>query len=192
MWFDFPVLDFIQENLRSGFLDPIMAALSVFPDKGIGLIALGLILLIPKKTRCAAAAGLLAMGLAVILSEFSLKFIVCRPRPFLLYEQYHGYAMPFNLNTGTPGGYSFPSAHSACAFAFAAALFKAGKPVGVTATVIAALIAFSRLYNYVHFPTDVFAGIVLGIISGLLMIFVFKKFKLDDKINKIGKSRRTT
>ncbi|MBQ5764279.1 MAG: phosphatase PAP2 family protein, partial [Ruminococcus sp.] len=51
------------------------------------------------------------------------------------------------------------------------------------------LIAFSRLYNYVHFPTDVLAGMAIGTIAALIVIFIFKKTKLDKKIESIGKKK---
>ena len=60
---------------------------------------------------------------------------------------------------------------------------------GISAYVLAALIAFSRLYNYVHFPTDVLAGMILGTIAALVVLFVFKKTKLDQKIESIGKKK---
>ena len=170
MWFDFPVLDFIQENIRNGFLDPIMKYVSYFGAHGIGWIVLGLALLIPRKTRAAAATALCALALGFILGDLVIKPLVCRVRPYDAYEAYHVYAMSFTLNAGTEHSYSFPSGHATCAFASAVAYFKLNKKVGIALTVFAALIAFSRLYNYVHFPTDVLAGMALGISAGLLMI----------------------
>ena len=72
-----------------------------------------------------------------------------------------------------PKDYSFPSGHTQASFAAATALFTGNKKAGICAYVLAALIAFSRLYLYVHFPTDVLAGVVIGICCGLLSAYVF-------------------
>lgn len=186
MWFDFPVLDFIQKNIHCDFLDPIMAGLSIFADKGIGLVILCVIFLIPKKTRSVAAMGLASLAFVGLFGELVLKNIVCRPRPFEMYQEYHRYPIPFTLNVGAVTGYSFPSCHTACAFAVATVAFKVNKITGVVATIIAALIGFSRLYNYVHYPTDVIAGMLFGVLTGVLMIVVFKKTGLENKLNNIG------
>ena len=85
-----------------------------------------------------------------------------------------------------PNSYSFPSGHSSSSFAAATALFIMNKKTGVCAYVLAFLIAFSRLYNYVHFPSDVICGIILGILSALLIYFIFKKLGLKDKIDRLG------
>jgi len=186
MWFDFPVLDFIQENIRNGFLDPIMSGLSYFAHMGLGWYILALILLIPKKTRFAAAVAIAAITLGFLVSELGIKHIVCRVRPYDAYEAYHGFAMPFTLNAGTEHSFSFPSGHTSCSFAAAIAAYKINKTTGIITTIVAALIGFSRMYNYVHYPTDVLAGAVLGISSALLIIFIFKKFSLDDKLTRLG------
>ena len=100
MGIEYGILDFIAENIRCAFLDPIMAALSIFGNYGMGWIILALPLLIPRKTRTAAATALVAMLIGALAGEFALKHIVCRPRPYLTYEQFHGFAMPFTFNTG--------------------------------------------------------------------------------------------
>ena len=71
---------------------------------------------------------------------------------------------------------SFPSGHTAASFASVAALYLAGAKKGwKIAGVLAVLIAFSRLYFYVHFPTDVLGGIVFGILSGVIGYKIVKK-----------------
>lgn len=185
--FDFSVLDFIYNNIRCDFLDPVMAYLSFFAEKGIGWIFLGIILLIPRKTRPAAATALLAMIIGALSGEILLKNIIMRERPFIVYEAYHQSVMPFTLNIGTHSGYSFPSGHTCCSFASAVAYFKISKKAGIFCIILAFFIGFSRLYNYVHFPSDVIAGMLLGIISAIAAIIIFNKFSLDDKLLKIRK-----
>lgn len=187
---DFAVLDFIYEHIRCDFLDPIMWAITRFADSGIGWIILGLIFLIPKKTRFWGAAALFAMVIGLVTGELVLKNIFCRLRPYDAYILYHNSPMPFVLNAGRETTFSFPSGHTCCSFASAAVYFTGNKKWGTAAIVFAALIGFSRMYNYVHFPTDVFGGMLLGIASGILAVWLFKKYKVDDKILKIG-TRRT-
>lgn len=187
---DYGILDFTAENIRNVFLDPVMAVLSLFAENGIGIILLGLILLIPRKTRYAAAIALAAAGIVLLVGEFGIKLLVQRPRPFITYESFHSYAMPFTLNMGKARGYSFPSMHTACSFSFAVSMFVFNKKAGVLSVVIAFLIGFSRLYNYVHFPSDVLAGAVFGIIVALLVIYLFKKYNIEEKITRIGKKNR--
>lgn len=184
------MLDAIYSGLRSEWLDPIMAGFSYFASKGIGWIVVSLLLLIPKKTRVAGAVALLAMLIGVVSGEIIAKNLIGRIRPYHIYEEFHGEIMPFVLNAGAESGFSFPSGHTCCSFACAVAFFKINKKVGVITLIVAALIGFSRLYNYVHFPSDVFAGMLWGIASGLLALWIFKKFSLEDKLLKIDKKGR--
>ena len=65
-----------------------------------------------------------------------------------------------------PHGHSFPSGHTASGVAAAYALWLQNRKLGAPALVLAAFIAFTRLYLYVHFPTDILGGAVLGIVLG--------------------------
>lgn len=190
--FDFSILDFIANNIRNDFLDPIMAFFSLAAENGIGLVMLSLILLIPRKTRPAAVAALCALTVCLVLGEGVIKHIVLRPRPFDTYYNFHHAKIPINLNIGKVWGYSFPSMHTCCSFACATIFFKINQTVGIVSIVIAATVGFSRLYNYVHFPTDVIAGMILGIGIGLLTILIFNKYCLDEKILKIGNKKQNS
>lgn len=180
--FDFSILDFIYNNIRCDFLDPIMAGASYFASNCIGWIFLGFLLLIPKKTRPASATALVAMTIGAIFGEVIIKNIVCRIRPYDAYEAFHSAVMPFSLNAGSETSYSFPSGHTCCSFASAVSYFKIGRKAGCIALFMAVIIAFSRLYNYVHYPTDVLGGMLLGICSGIFAIYIFKKFDLDKNL----------
>lgn len=83
-----------------------------------------------------------------------------------------------------PHGHSFPSGHTASAFAAAFALWLQNWKLGVPALVLAAFIAFTRLYLYVHFPTDVLGGLVLGLALGF-----FASWLVDSLANKSKKKQ---
>jgi len=184
---DFAVLDFIYENIRCAFLDPLMLWVTRFADAGIGWIVLGLVFLFPKKIRFWGATALFAMIVGLVAGELVLKNIFCRMRPYDAYILYHNSPLPFILNAGTESSFSFPSGHTCCSFASATVYFYGNKKWGSVALVFAGLIGFSRMYNYVHFPTDVLGGMLLGILSGVFAVWLFKKYKIDDKLLKIGK-----
>lgn len=182
--FDYSILDFIYRNIRCDFLDPIMAVLSYMAYNGIGLIVIAVVLIIPRKTRVWGCMALCAITLGFICGDLIIKNLVCRVRPYDDYQNFHNAVMPFTLNAGKETSYSFPSGHSCCAFASAVVYFKANKKIGTVALIIAALIAFSRMYNYVHFLTDVIAGSALGAISAIIVIWLFDKFNVEQKILK--------
>ncbi len=169
---DLQILQFIQHYIVSDFLDPCMQFFSYVGEAGIIWIIIGISMAISKKYRVYGFMLLLAMLLGFLVGEIGIKNIVQRVRPC--------YEYPIaNMNIEKPESFSFPSGHSCSSFAAAFILLKANKRFGVYGFVLAPLIAFSRLYNYVHYPTDVLAGIALGLGSALLIYSIFKKFVLN-------------
>ncbi len=124
-------------------------------------IIVGLILLIFKKTRKTGAAVLIAYIGVFVFGQMILKHLIARPRPCQI-------DLDFPLLLERPSTTSFPSSHSAFSFGAATAIFMSYKKAGILAFIVAALIAYSRLYLFMHFPTDVLAGIILGIVLGYL------------------------
>lgn len=105
--------------------------------------------------------ALIAMGIGALFVNVGLKNIVARTRP---YEVIEG----LRILVERQSDFSFPSGHSCASFASAFVYFRmAPKKWGIPALILAALIAFSRLYVGVHYPTDVIAGILIGILSAL-------------------------
>lgn len=154
-----------------------MLVLSYSGEAGAVWIAVGIALLFFRKTRAAGVMLLISLLMGLLIGELGLKNIVCRPRPFLVNTA-------VKLNIHAPSGYSFPSGHSAAAFASATVLVLRGKRwMGISAVVLAVLISFSRLYNYVHYPSDVLCGALLGVSCALLVVFVFKKTRLDQRLS---------
>ncbi len=176
---DFSVLYWVQEHIRTPFLDTVAAFLSEAFDGGLLWIILCAGLLIFRKTRCAGLMLMASMGLALLIGELGMKNIFCRLRPCNLDTS-------VSLAVDAPNSYSFPSGHTGSSFAAATALFLWSKKWGIPALVLAALIGLSRVYLFVHFPTDVIVGALLGIACGLLAGFIFRKFELEYKIQKIG------
>ena len=113
--------------------------------------------------------GLLSMGAGALITNVCLKNLVARPRP---YEVVEG-LVPL---IGKPTDYSFPSGHTCASFACALVLYRIlPKKYGVPAVILASLIAFSRLYVGVHYPTDVLGGMFVGIFSSCLVLCIGKK-----------------
>lgn len=124
-------------------------------------LIVAVVLLVFKKTRRAGVAVLLAYASVFLMGQLVLKNLISRPRPCQI-------DLDFALLVSRPSSSSFPSTHSAWAFGAATAIFMQHRKTGVAAFIAAALIAFSRLYMFLHYPTDVLAGIVLGIALGAL------------------------
>jgi len=106
----------------------------------------------------------------LIIGNITLKPLIARIRP---YEFTHG----INLLIPKPNDFSFPSGHSFASFSAATSIFCFHKKEGIASYVLAFLIAFSRLYLYVHFPSDVIAGIVLGAVIGIFSAKIVSKVK---------------
>ena len=176
MPFEFVFLDWLYQ-----FRNPVMNTISIFFDyagaHGEIWIAFTLLLLLFRRTRKAGFAMAVALVLYMATGHFFLKPLFARPRPC-------------DVNTAItilvkrPHGHSFPSGHTASAFAAAFALWLQNRKLGVPALVLAAFIAFTRLYLYVHFPTDVLGGLVLGLALGALASWL-----VDSLANKSKKKQ---
>lgn len=165
--FEFAILDFIQNNLRSGFGDFIMPLISALGNGGIIWILFAGVLCIFPKCRKFGIIILISLGLDLLICNLTLKPLIARIRPF-------------NVNTdiklliSPPKDFSFPSGHTAAAFSAAFALFFGKSKLWIPSIFLAALIAFSRMYLYVHYPSDVFAGALLGLIVGAISNMIYE------------------
>ena len=138
-----------------------MPYITKFADSGIGWILLALVLLIPRKTRRMGAAMGVALAIGFVTGNLLLKNLVARTRPFL-------FDPSIELLIAPPHEFSFPSGHTLASFECAVAVFCYRRKWGVAALLFAVLIAFSRLYLQVHYPTDVLCGAILGSLIGYL------------------------
>lgn len=166
------VLLWIQEALRGPVQDALVMAFTSLGNSGILFIAVGVILLLFKKTRRVGMAALLALLIGYLITNLTLKPLVSRPRPWLDVEGL------INL-VGESAYRSFPSGHSTSAFAFAfALLFGAPKKwMKWVAMIVAVLMALSRLYVGVHYPTDIVGGLLVGLLAGWLAWQLCKRIK---------------
>lgn len=176
MNFDFAVLDWMQSVLRCTFLDYLMAAFSYAAEAGAVWIVLGLVLLFFKKTRAAAMMLLIALLLGWVLGDLIIKPLVQRSRPFVVNPD----VVPFIKK---PSSFSFPSGHSCTSAVAATVLLVKHRKIGLAVLPFSLLVMLSRLYNYVHFPTDVLGGALLGVLSALFVMLVFRKTGLENKLS---------
>lgn len=158
MTLELNILDWIQ-TLHTSAGDSLMVFITNLGNSGFIWILLDILLLIFPKTRRVGAAMAFALILELILCNGVLKPLVGRTRPFDINTD-------VALLISPPADFSFPSGHTASGFAAASALCFAKSRLRFPALILAALIAFSRLYLYVHFPSDVLAGILLGVLTG--------------------------
>ena len=171
--FDLPILEWIAANLKCGFLDFLMPLITLLGDAGIFWIACSVVLiLIPKYRKTGLSMGI-SLLIGLLVCNVTLKPLVGRIRPYDYQMQY--FQKEITLLVEGLHDYSFPSGHTIASFEAATALLIGNKKLGIPAMVLAVLIAFSRLYMYVHYPTDVLASIVLGIGIAFLGTFLVKK-----------------
>lgn len=202
MSWDAGFLLYIQEYIRSDFLNPIMKVLTHSGDKGILLIVLILAFLIIPRTRAIGIMSTISIVIEALLNNVLLKNLIARTRP---YDEIEGL---INL-VGRQSDYSFPSGHTGAAFAVAGAMlvvalfglpmiektgeFKREDPsltfklVSVILIMYATLLAFSRMYVGVHYPTDVLCGLLLGLGTSAVAYLIYQV-----AIKKLHKKRSAT
>ena len=156
------------QDIHNPVLDKVMVFVSALGNAGIFWIAVGLLLLITKRYRRGGTQMLVAMAVTFVIGNLILKNLVARERPCWIDRE-------VLLLMASPSDYSFPSGHSMNGFAGSVSLLCIDRRIGIPAVILAAIIAFSRLYLFMHFPTDVFAGIVIGLVIALITNYVFWK-----------------
>ncbi len=161
----------LQEFIRTPWLDKAMTIYTRLNDSGALVIAICGVLLLPKKYRGVGVRATLALSIETLLVNFVLKPLVGRTRPFVVNNS-------IDVLTGMPHDFSFPSGHTGSMVVVCAViLFCMDKKYGIVATVAALLMAFSRVYVGVHYPTDVFASIVLGIVIAAFSVKSMDRFE---------------
>ncbi len=175
--FEASIILWIQENLR-GVFDGLAVFITHLGDDGLLWIAMGIALLFSKKTRPIGFTVLASLLLDFLIVNVTLKDLIARPRPFVVNDA-------IETLIKKPSAYrSFPSGHTAGSFAAMFALYKwVPKKIGIPALVLAALVALSRLYIGVHYPTDLLGGLAIGFICSVLAykIVTLVMKKLEEK-----------
>ena len=164
--FDLPILDWIAANLSCPFLDTVMPLITALGDAGIFWMVMAAILLLFKPTRRVGLGMGIAMLMGLLLCNLALKPLCQRPRPYDYQYETFGKLIPLIIER--QHDFSFPSGHTIASFEAAGVIVLNNKKWGIAALVLASLIAFSRLYLYVHYPTDVLVSIVLGFALALM------------------------
>lgn len=159
--FDLPILDWITEYLHCAWLDWLMPRITVLGDAGIFWIVLTVIFLLIPKYRKAGCAMALSLIIGLLVCNVVMKPLFARMRPYDYQWVHFGRVIPLLIEAETD--FSFPSGHTIASFEAATALCIRSRKWGIPALILASLIAFSRLYLYVHYPTDVLCSVILGI-----------------------------
>ena len=163
--FDLPVLDWIQANMQSGFMDKFMPFITKFGDHGTFWMIVAALLFLFPKTRKTGLGMAIAMMIGLLVCNVTLKPLVGRIRPYDLQAEL---GVTIQLLGERMHDFSFPSGHTIASFEAAVVMLKNSKKLGIPAMILAVLISFSRLYLYVHYPTDVIASIILGTLFALI------------------------
>ena len=189
------ILDWIQ-NIRTPAGDAVMCFITKLGNAGMIWIVLAVILLlIPKTRKPRKGIPLWPSGQGkrkprkgiplwpfgpdtrktgmVMMAALCIELVVCNG----ILKNLFARIRPCDVNTqiqlliARPDDFSFPSGHTAASFAAVAALYFSGeRKLWKPALILACLIAFSRLYLYVHYPTDILGGILVGIAAGYAII----------------------
>lgn len=178
-----------NQNPNLDWLSWILDIFSLSCDKGLIWILLTIVFLCFKKTRKCGI--VLAFGLAVFAMLFNnviIKYSFQRIRPLytdesgVLFNNVSDWMLPEGssflgfFEVPDKGSYSFMSGHSFSSFLCATIIFYYHRKSGIAAFAVATIIAFSRLYFGVHYPTDVICGVLVGAGCGVLCIFLANKF----------------
>lgn len=166
---DEQILLWIQENVRSDFLSPIMKGITYIGNGGAIMISACFILIVVPKTRKLGILGACALLANVLVNNLIIKNLVSRTRPYEVIKD-------LTLIIRKQNDYSFPSGHSSASFALSSVIYiETPRRIGIPTMVLATMIALSRLYVGVHYPTDVIGGMITGTLLGCLTCYVYHK-----------------
>lgn len=177
MGWEFSLMNWMQEHMRAPLLDQVMVVFTYLGEYGAIWILTGLGLTISKKYRRYGILMLCSLLITFLTGEVLLKNIICRVRPCNINTE-------LSMLIARPTSYSFPSGHAASSFTSAYILLRMDKRIGCVGLVVAALIALSRVYLYVHFPTDVLVGMVLGLLMAALVYFLYQRLEKDGHLTR--------
>ncbi len=174
------ILNWIYNTLGCSAMDYLSLTFEYLFKYDIIWIVIGLIMIYTKQLRM--------LGLVLIVATVlqfctvtALKLIVERPRPF---EEYAVHALKTSFSS-----YSFPSSHTASLFCAATVVTAFRRNLAIPMFALACLVGLTRMYMYAHYPTDVLAGAVVGILCALFVIFTL--LRMDPRTVYVEKSGPT-
>lgn len=171
--YEFQILDFIHEHLACRFLDVVIPILTSLGNAGICWFLAAFALICTKKYRANGIVMILSILAGALIGNLTLKPLVARARP--------SWICNVPLLIANPTDYSFPSGHTLSSTIGAVCLTCTNRKFAAVAIPFAILMAFTRLYLYVHFPTDVLAGAALGVV---IAFFMQKLVPTFDRLSK--------
>jgi membrane-associated phospholipid phosphatase len=156
---DLRLMRFMRTRGHTPGVEEAAKALGKAGNNAAVWVVLGVVLALIDPSRREAWLICAALGPIAIALNYGIKRLVRRPRPVLEGLPPLG---------GAPSSLSFPSAHALSSFAVATAMFRVD-PATAGALVVALLLALDRPYLGMHYPSDVLAGAVLGVLLGLIV-----------------------
>jgi len=174
---DLNTFDFVQKYISNSFLDSVLPIITNLGQGGAIWIVISLALIISRKYRKAGILTLAVLLINYLIGDVALKNIIERERPFISIEG-------IKLIVKPPSSFSFPSGHTSSAFAAATILSLHIKKYSFLFITLACIIGFSRIYLYVHYLSDVIAGMCLGIVVAMICNIIWENF-LEKKFAKV-------
>lgn len=162
-YFDEKILYYIQKKLRCKALNFIFPKISAIGNGGFIWIAVSVILMLNKAYRKTGLIVVFGLMAGVIFGNLLLKPLAARPRPCWNDKS-------IELLIPVPHDYSFPSGHTISSVT-ASIILSVSSKFGYISIPVAVLISFSRLYLYVHYPSDIIAGVITGILISLCILY---------------------
>jgi undecaprenyl-diphosphatase len=159
-------LKYISEKCQNRTFDKMMPIITMMGNLGVIWFVISSLMFLKVEYRIIGIGVILAVALTTIIGEGIIKHIVKRKRPF------YGDSDK-ELLISRPITYSFPSGHTASSFAVAAVFIETDNAASLEIILLASLIAFSRIYLGVHYPSDVIGGGIIGFLCGLLTVMLF-------------------
>lgn len=169
---DLQILNWVHDTFHGDkVLDFFAGVVTNSGNVGFVWILLSLVLLIFKKTRKTGFLMFASLALSYLIVDVTLKPLIGRARPFVVEPKFLDYLKTTAVSI--PDSPSFPSGHSASSLATALALFLQNKKYGKFAMLYAVMVALSRIYFCVHFPTDVVCGAMIGMMSAMIVNLIY-------------------
>lgn len=162
---DYFILEFIQSKIENPIMDKVMVYITRLADLDVLWILIALIFLNINNYHKDGITIIVSLVLCALIGNLTLKNLFTRTRPCDAKEI-------LNLLIKRPKDYSFPSGHTMVSIASAYVIFNADYRLGIISWIIALLISFSRMYLYVHYPSDVAAGALIGVFIGIFSIYI--------------------